>query len=89
MLKSIAISLGLLVLVSCGPVTPVVSDFNGASVKLQRSTLVADDEATIKSKMQTEATRICQAGGKPRAEYASTRLIDDYLAEDLYLCLER
>lgn len=76
---------------ACTPVTPVVSDFNGASVKIQRSTLTTDTEDQAKAKTMAEATRICQAGGKARAEPASTRTLpgDNYTAEDLFLCLDR
>ena len=75
-------------LTACMPVQPVVSDFNGASVKIQRQTLVSDTEDEAKAKSLAEATRICQAGGKVRAEYASTRALPDYTVEDLFLCLE-
>lgn len=76
---------------ACTPVAPVVSDFNGASVKIQRSTLTSDTEEQAKAKTLAEATRICKAGGKMRAEPASTRVLpgDNYIAEDLFLCLER
>jgi hypothetical protein len=76
---------------ACMPVQPVVSDFNGASVKIQRATLVSDTVDEAKAKTLAEATRICQSGGKARAEYASSRMLpgDTYTAEDLYLCLDR
>ncbi|SEO13179.1 hypothetical protein SAMN04489859_10375 [Paracoccus alcaliphilus] len=78
-------------LAGCAPVSPIVSDFNGASVKIQRSTLTSDTLEQAKAKTQAEATRICQAGGKTRAEPASTRMLpgDSYIAEDLFLCLDR
>lgn len=76
---------------ACAPVSPVVSDYNGASVKIQRSTLTSDTEEEAKAKTLAEATRICQSGGKRRAEPASTRNLpgDNYTAEDLFLCLDR
>lgn len=80
--------LAFLGLSACMPVQPVVSDFNGASVKIQRATLVSDTEEEAKAKTLAEATRICMAGGKARAEFASTRSLPDYVTEDLYLCLD-
>ena len=70
---------------ACVPATPVVSDFNGASVKLQTSQLA--DADLVKVETQAEADRICRQGGKRRAEYASTRNLPDYVSEHLYLCL--
>ncbi|WP_312529923.1 hypothetical protein [Paracoccus sp. (in: a-proteobacteria)] len=89
MKKLVAISLGLIALTACVPVTPVVSEFNGASVKIRRHTLSSDNEEVAKSKTLAEANRICQAGGKKRAEPASTRMVADYEAEDLFLCLDK
>ncbi|MBL9074283.1 hypothetical protein [Tabrizicola sp.] len=62
--------------------TPVVSDYNGASVKLV-------DYASGKTpENQAEATRICKAGGKQRAEYASSSYNSyTYQSQHLYLCL--
>lgn len=61
---------------------PVVSDFNGDSVKLQMSTFGSD-----RAKLDAEAQRICQRGGKRRAEAASSRQLGNYQVEYLYLCL--
>ena len=74
----------LLPLAACVQARPVVSDYNGASVKIQTSMLADAEEARRKS--DTEATRICARTGKS-AEYASTRELPDYNAEHLYLCL--
>ena len=71
-------------LTACVPATPVVSDYNGASVKLQTSALASEED--IKTTTQAEANRICAKTGK-RAEYASTRQLPDYNSEHLYLCL--
>lgn len=78
------------VLSGCTPATPIVSDYNGASVKIQRQTLTSDSEDAAKAKSLAEATRICQAGGKQRAEPASTRALpsNNYVVEDLFLCLD-
>ncbi len=72
-------------LAACVPATPVVSDFNGSSVKIQVSQMADQEEA--KANAQAEATRICQQGGKRRAEPASTRTVADYTSELLFLCL--
>jgi hypothetical protein len=67
---------------ACVPFDPIVSEFNGASVK------VADYTGGVSTANQAEATRVCRAGGKGRAEYASS--IQDpytYQFEHLFLCL--
>lgn len=72
-------------LAACVETAPIVSDYNGDSVKIVTSSLVANQptEATA-----AEALRICKAGGKRKAEYASTRTNNQtYEAEHLYLCL--
>ena len=74
-----------LVLTGCMPATPVVSDYNGASVKIQTSTMANAEE--VKANAQAEANRICGKTGK-RAEYASTTTDPNtYTAEHLFLCL--
>lgn len=78
----LAITLIGFALTACGEAVPVVSDYNGDSVKIQVSTLM-ENQAT---NAQKEADRICAKGGK-KAEYASTRTVQDYTAEYLYLCL--
>lgn len=75
----------LTLLVGCVPATPVVSDFNGSSVKIQTSQFADVDEA--KASSQAEADRICRQGGKKRAEYASSRTVAEYTSEHLFLCL--
>ena len=64
--------------------TPVVSDFNGSSVKIQTSAFTAVKDARVAT--QAEADRICGKVGK-LAEYASSREVPDYVYEHLYLCL--
>ncbi len=63
---------------------PLVSDFNGSSVKLQTSAFVPLAQA--KAQSQAEANRICGKVGK-HAEYASSREMPGYVLEHLYLCL--
>lgn len=82
----LVLALGALgTLAACVPATPVVSDYNGASVKIQTSALAStEDQKTV---TQAEASRICGKVGK-RAEYASTITNSDtYTSEHLYLCL--
>ena len=76
------LAFSLVALSACVPTEPVVSDYNGASVKLI-------DYASGKTpENQAEATRICQAGGKQRAEYASSSYNPyTYQSQHLYLCL--
>lgn len=64
---------------------PVVSDFNGASVKIQTDALLAPKPSP---ETAAEAARICRAGGKARAEYASSIEVLNYRMEHLYLCLD-
>lgn len=75
------ISVGL---IGCVPTPPAVSDYNGASVKVQTA---AYFDAKPTAEAAAEAARICKAGGSKRAEYASSRVIPEYKAEHLYLCL--
>ncbi len=61
---------------------PIVSDFNGSSVKLVESFGGAKPtDATV-----AEASRICGKVGKT-AEAASSRALQDYTTEYLFLCL--
>ncbi len=77
----VVLALSFLALSAC-VTEPVVSDYNGASVKLV-------DYASGKTpENQAEATRICRAGGKQRAEYASSSYNSyTYQSQHLYLCL--
>ena len=73
-----------LALAACVAPKPVVSDFNGDSVKVQTNSFVTEKQ-TVET--DAEAMRICKAGGKRRAEYASSRSLPNYVSEHLYLCL--
>lgn len=86
MIKPILATVGtLVILAGCTPPAPVVSDFNGDSVKIQTISY-SDDE--IKAASQAEADRICATRGRT-AEYTSTVTLPNYMAEHLYLCLDR
>lgn len=77
--------LALLSLAACVEPGPIVSDYNGASVKV---VTLAITSAEPTPEAAAEALRICKAGGKRKAEYASTRVNSQtYEAEHLYLCL--
>lgn len=69
-------------LAACVTAAPTVTEFNGASVKLNTDLLAAYPNAATNS----EAARICGMKGA-RAEYASTRPIPNVGYEHLYLCL--
>ncbi len=65
-----------------GCVEPIVSDFNGSSVKIVEDFGSRNPtEATV-----AEAKRICGKVGKT-SEYASTRNLPNYQTEYLFLCL--
>lgn len=84
-MRHIFLFIPLISLAACIEAQPLVSDFNGDSVKVQVSSFAPQDEARAKS--LGEAERICGRVGKS-AEYASSRtLADDYTYEHLYLCL--
>ncbi|MCV2866178.1 hypothetical protein [Defluviimonas sp. WL0075] len=77
--------LAFTLLSGCVANTATVSDYNGASVKVQTTNLVpVKDQIEVAKK---EADRICALGTSKRAEYASTRQLPDYSAEHLFLCL--
>ena len=86
-MKKIIIGLGLFASLSaCVPATPIVSEYNGASVQIVTSQFADAEDA--KAAAEAEATRICKTGGKNRAEYASTRTNPNtYENYNLYLCL--
>jgi len=81
-----AVLLLALTLAACVPAgEPIVSDYNGDSVKIAMENYFGEgarSEAT-----DAEALRICQKGGKRTAEYASVRQSAEYQVEHLYLCL--
>ncbi len=78
-----AVSLGL---VACVPATPIVAEYNGASVTIVTSQFANQQE--VRSAAAAEAERICRTGGASRAEYASTRSNSQtYEDAHLFLCL--
>ena len=85
-MKAAAPLIAFALLAACVPAgEPIVSDFNGNSVKIAMDNYFGEgarSEAT-----DAEALRICQKGGKRTAEYASVRQSAEYQVEHLYLCL--
>lgn len=83
--KNLAIFAALVALSACVLPGPIVSDYNGDSVKVVTLSYVS----TVPTpETDSEALRICRAGGRVKAEYASTRM-DTRTGESthLYLCL--
>ena len=81
------LSIALLVafgLSACVPSTPIVSDFNGDSVKIVQDDYFGEGARTDST--DVEAARICGKRGR-KAEYASVRQLPNYQKEFLYLCL--
>jgi hypothetical protein len=66
------------------PPTPIVSDYNGASVKIQAPGFYGS--GTPRPEDIAEANRICGTA-KKRAEYASTSAAGEYTVNHLFLCL--
>lgn len=81
-MKKLLLIAPALLLSACVTAAPTVTDFNGASVKLNTDVLTAYPNAATNA----EAMRICGMSGK-RSEYASTRPIPNVGYEHLYLCL--
>ena len=78
--------LSTLSLAACvAPSEPLVSDYNGASVKIAMTNFAGEGGRSAAT--DAEALRICQKGGKRTAEYASVRQSSEYQVEHLYLCL--
>lgn len=79
------LALSALALAACVPASePIISDYNGASVKIAQDNFFGEgarNEAT-----DAQAARICGKTGK-KAEYASVRQSGEYQVEHLYLCL--
>lgn len=78
---------GVALLSGCVPTgAPVVSDFNGDSVKVQTNGFIPMQQQ--RAQADPEALRICRAGGKARAEHASYIANQQtYVNTHLYLCL--
>lgn len=71
---------------ACVAPVPLVTDYNGDSVKIQTDAFspVADQKAQATA----EAQRICAKGSKKRAEYASSvNNSQTYTTTHLFLCL--
>lgn len=83
-IKMITTLSALVLLAACTEAVPVVSDFNGNSVKIVTSMLTTD--GTARANSQQEADRICGKVGK-KAEFASVRELPEYNQEALFLCL--
>lgn len=72
----------------CENPAPLVSDYNGASVKITQTQIATPSDPKDPA-VVGEAQRICGTAGR-RAEYASTRLNPNtYEATHLFLCLDR
>ncbi|QPM89360.1 hypothetical protein [Pseudooceanicola algae] len=73
-------------LTACTEPAPVVSDFNGDSVKIQESTLLTGANPE-EPEVVNQASRICGTRGR-KAEYVSTTYApNNYYASHLFLCL--
>lgn len=83
-IKMVATLSALVLLTACVEAVPIVSDFNGSSVKIVTNMLTT--EGTARANSQVEADRICGRVGKT-AEFASVRELPNYQQEALYLCL--
>ena len=84
-MKKSFLSILLLAVSACAMPEPIVTDFNGSSVKLTvpKGTEVNPE---MKDKTNAEATRICGRVGKS-PEIASSRAVSQYQSEVLFLCL--
>jgi hypothetical protein len=75
----------VILMAGCAPQPGIVSDFNGASVKIRQDTFASIPQVT--PQIEAEAQRICGAAGKS-AEFASTMTGPNAIyAEHLFLCL--
>jgi len=63
---------------------PVVSDYNGASVKIQEPGLFTSTPPSAAA--IAEAGKICKTAGK-RANFASSSMVSEYRVDHLFLCL--
>ena len=84
-LSSVALA-ALIPLAACVPAEPVVSEFNGDSVRVRVGQL-SDEARRGGPRSQAEADGVCRTRGL-RARYASTVPNDaEYYNEHLYLCV--
>lgn len=71
---------------ACAEADPVVSDFNGDSVKIQQSTIMTVPDAS-RPEIVEIANKTCGAKGR-KAQYASSRVGPNaYYSDHLFLCL--
>lgn len=80
----VLLALFVIFLSACVPSAPIISDYNGASVKIAQDNYFG--EGARNATTDAEAARICSKTGK-KAEYASVRQSAEYQVEHLYLCL--
>ena len=83
-IKMITTLSALVFLAACVEAVPLVSAFNGSSVKVVTDLFTT--EGTARANSQEEADRICGKVGK-KAEFASVRQLPNYQQEALFLCL--
>lgn len=83
-MKTIILGTVLTAMSACVPAEPIVSDFNGDSVKIYQFNFAG--EGARHQGTDAEAGRICGKRGRT-AEYASTKVLGDGQLEFLYLCL--
>lgn len=62
---------------------PIVTDFNGDSVKISQTNYFG--EGARSDATDAEANRICKTRNRT-AEFASQRILPNYIYEYLYLC---
>ena len=74
----------IVVLAGCLPTRAFVTEFNGASVKV--TIPIVSNRPTSMARADEEAQRICRRARK-KAEFASSRMLENYSTERLYLCL--
>ncbi len=85
-MKRVMCGVAMLALSGCVS-PPTVTDYNGASVRIQVDGL--GNQKELRPQADAEAFRICRAGGKKRAEIASvTPNTQTYTISVLYLCLD-
>lgn len=84
MVFRVMLTIVLLALGGCATPRPVVTEYNGASVKISVPKAYAGKAPRPQD--YTEAQRICSATQK-RAEYASTFEDKKYSIDYLFLCL--
>lgn len=80
--------LGFLPIAACVAPDPIISDFNGDSVKFVGPDIAygGDFATDYKTKMDAEAKRLCNLRGRT-PESASRRVLPSYQVEYLYICL--